>query len=528
MSKPEDPRAKFTRPLQRPGADDASARPGLPARSARVANLPARVEPQPETAPEEAPAAPGGSGLARLLEAVAKMLQPKAAPKEAADAAPAPRAEPAVLTVIVAAMNGDNADGAASQQIFKALELRQTLRVKPLPRPFVLENPLDPQQVAAVVTNTRHAVADENADLLVWGDVSKDGYVLRFAAAAMPDEEKPCQFGPHFRVEVPLNLGEPQLHMLYAATLAAAEPANEMQRAALRRLLPAAIEPLEVLAAKPPVALSMGQQRSVLMTFAHAATACALLSPPSQADIWFEKAATAYLGAEKRLGRADSAHETGLIHKHLAASLTARAERIKEKAQAYLELAVKHWRDAAEHLPRAALPLEWAAAQTRLGVTLHRLDLITGDSELLREALGCLQAAIQVHTRAEAPNRWADIMNSIAQVLEVYGDQLKNPEVLQRAVDACNLVLEVRTRDRTPLAWAATLNTLGSALFLLDRHGGGTTHLIEAARVFEDAAEVFKAHGAKGPAQVAARNLAHVQKLAEERKGRAVIDPDWR
>ncbi|OJX70550.1 hypothetical protein [Magnetospirillum sp. 64-120] len=522
---PEDPRAKFTRPLQRPGADGA-ARPALSPRPGRP-NLPAVLEHQPAAAPEEAPHVQAG-GLARLLEAVAKMLQPKPANKEAAEAQPAPRSEPAVLSVVVAAMNGDNADGAASQQIYKALDLRQTLKVKPLPRPFVLENPLDPAQVAALVTNTRHMVADENADLLVWGDVSKDGYVLRFATANIPDEEKPAQFGPHFKVELPLNLGEAQLHMLYAATLAAAEPANEMQRAALRRLLPQAVEPLELLAAKPPVSLSMGQQRSILLTFAQVCTATALLVPPSQSDAWFDKAANAYLGAEKRLGRNEAAHEVALIHKHLAASLTARAERVKDKAQTHLEQAVKYWREAASHLTRATLPLEWAAAQTRLGVALHRLDLITGDSELLREALGCLQAALQVHTKAEAPGRWADIMNSIAQVLEVYGDQLKNPEVLQRAVDACNLVLEVRSRDRAPLAWAATLNTLGSALFLLDRHGGGTTHLAEAARVFEDAAEVFTAHGAKGPAQVAARNLAHVRKLAEERKGRAVIDPDWR
>jgi len=38
---------------------------------------------------------------------------------------------------------------------------------------------------------------------------------------------------------------------------------------------------------------------------------------------------------------------------------------------------------------------------------------------------------------------------------------------------------------------------------------------------------VFTTHGAKGPAQVAARNLAHVKKLAEDRKARQVIDPDW-
>lgn len=519
MSTPEDPRARFTKPLTRPGA------------SAPTRNLPARIEQQPQTQPEP-PAPediPGGSGgLARLLDAVAKMLHPKPAAKESPDPAPPPRAEPSVFTIIVAAMNGDNPDGAASQQIYKALDLRQTLKVKPLPRPFLLENPQDPAQVNALLINTRHALVDEDADLLVWGDVSKDGYVLRFAGSNPPDEEKPAVFGPQFRLELPLNLGEPQIHMLYAATLAAADPANEMQRAAIRRLLPLSIQPLEALAVKPPVSLSMGQQRSILLTHAHVCTATALAVPPSQADEWFEKAMNAYLAAEKRQGRNDPAWENGLLHKYLAASLTARAERIKDKALTYLQLAVKHWRMAAENLPRATLPQEWAAAQTRLGVALHRLDLLTGDSDLLREALGCLQAALQVHSRAEAPTRWADIMNSIAQVLEVYGEQLKNPEVLQRAIDACHLVLEVRTRDRTPLAWASTLNTLGSALFLMDRHGGGIAHLDEAAKAFEDAHAVFKAHGSKGPAQVAARNLGHVQKLLEERKGRAVIDPDWR
>ena len=493
---------------------------------------PALPVPVPVTAPvadaETEPLAPGSGGaLTRLLEAVAKMLQPKPAEKEA-ESAPPLRTEATVFTIVVAAMTGDSADGAASQAIYKALDARATLRVKPLPRPLVLDDPQEPAQVAALLSSARRCVAEEEADLLVWGDVTKDGYRLRFVGAAPADEEKPAVFGPQFRLELPLALGEAQWHMLYAAVLTAADPANQMQRAAVRRLLPAAVVPLETLAAKPPVALSMGQQRSMLLTYGHVATACALSGPPSQADAWFEKAANAYLAAEKRLARGDPPWEAGLIHKDLAASLTARAERVKDKAGEYLDLAVKHWRAAAGALTRATLPQEWAAAQTRLGVALHRLDLLTGNSELLREALGALQAALQVHSRAEAPQRWADVMNSIAQVLEVYGDQLKNPEVLKRAIDACHLVLEVRTRDRTPLAWASTLNTLGSALFLMDRHGGGVAHLDEAAKAYESALEVFAAHGAKGPAQVATRNLAHVRKLIEERRGRAVIDPDWR
>lgn len=510
MSNPDDPRDKFRKPLTRPHIDVPPS---------KRAELPAVVPSK-----DDAPAQPGG--LARLLDAVAKMLQPK--PAAPAQAPPQVQpAEPPVYTVLVAAMNGDGPDGAASQALFKLLELKPALKVKPLPRQFQLDNLEDTAQAASVITNTRHAVAGENADLLVWGDVVKEGYRLRLAGTALPDDERPGSFGLTTRIEVPLALGEPQLNLLYAAILAAADPTTEVQRAAIRRLLPQAAQPLEALAAKPPVALAMPQQRTLQLVYGHVCANCAMVVAPSQAGEWFQKALAAYQAAEKRVGRTDPAWEQGLIAKHLGALLTAWAERAKDKRQEHLELAVKHWRTAAEVLPKATMPLEWANVQNRLGVALYRLDLLTGDTELLREALGALQAALQIHTRAEAPARWAEIMHNIAQVLEVYGDQLKSPEVLKRAIETCHIVLDARPRERQPLGWAAASNTLGSALFLMDKHGGGINHLEEAVLVLEEALAIFKAYNAKGPAQVAARNLAHVKKLAEDRKGRAVVDP-WR
>lgn len=512
MSNPEDPRNRFRKPLERPGL-----------------NLPARRLGQPAPAPmeEPPPAAPPG-GLARLLDAITKMLQPKP-PSEPKPLQPvAPPADPPIFTVLVAAMNGDSPDGAASQALFKLLDSKPALKVKPLPRPFQLDVLDDPAQVAAAVTNTRHAVAAENADLLVWGDVSKDGYRLRLSGSSIPDEERPAAFGPSTRIELPLKLDEPQINLLYAAILAAAEPATEVQRAGIRRLLPVAAIPLEAMAAKPAVAWTMPQQRTAQLVHGHVCAACALVVPPSQANEWFLKSINAYRAAEKRLNpRVDAPWEAGLLHKHLAAVLTSRGERLKDLSIVSLEEAVREWRAAAENISRAAMPQEWAAVQTRLGTTLYRLDLLTGDTELLREALQALQASQQVYTRTEAPQRWAEIMHTIAQVLEVYGDQLRNPEVLKRAIEACRTVLELRSRERAPLAWAATSNTLGSALFLLDKHGGGVSHLLLAMEVLGQALEVFKTYGAKGPAQVAARNLAHVKKLAEDRKARQIIDPDW-
>ncbi|MDO8605304.1 MAG: hypothetical protein Q7R40_02095 [Phaeospirillum sp.] len=496
----------------------ASRGAGAPAPSAPPTAAPAsRPEParDAQTPPRKSPG---------LLDIIVSLFKPKPASLPA-PVQTATGIEPPAFTVLVAALAGD-ADGAAATFLNQALTARPTLKVKALGKVFQLDNLEDPSLVSSVVTNTRHAVAEEDADLLVWGEFGKDGYRLRLATATT-DDERAAAFGPATRVELPKTFAEPANNLLYAAILSAMDPVSEAQKVALKRQLPAAATAAEALAARPPVQMSMPQQRSVQLVFGHVATAAALVMPAEETAIWFDKAINAYRQAQRRLARTDAGWEAGLIHKHIAATLVAKAERTKELSAPIWEEAITEWRLAVESLPRALMPQEWASSQVRLGGALYRLDLLTGQTELLREALQALQATLQVYSRTETPQRWAEIMHTVAQVLEVYGDQIKNTEVLQRAVDACHSVLEIRTRERGPLAWAATQNTLGGALFLLDRHSEGGTHLAEAETALASALEVFQAHGAKGPAKVAAKNLNHVRKLAETRKTRHGVDPHW-
>ncbi len=495
----------------------------------RGGDLPVPVAAPAVPAPTAAAAAPpphgdaGGNRWAGLLDILTNLLKPK----PVAPPAPVQSAtgvEPPPFTVVVAALGGD-ADGAAATFLNRTLTERPALKVKALGRVFQLDTLEDPSLVSSVVLNTRHAVAEENADLLIWGDVGRDGYRLRLATVNA-DEERTAAFGATTRIELPAEFGEPVANLLFAAILTAIDPASDAQKVAIKRLLPAAATTAEVLASRPPVQMTMPQQRSIQLVFGHVATATALAGPADQMVPWFDKAVNAYRQAQRRLGRTDPSWEAGLLHKHLAAVFAARAERDTEPAPLWEE-AIKEWRSAAEVLPRALMPQEWAAAQVRLGVALYRLDLLTGQTELLREAVQALQAAMQVYSRTETPQRWAEVMHNVAQVLEVYGDQLKSAEVLKRAIDACRAVLDIRTRERGPLAWATTQNTLGSALFMLDRHTNGASHLEEAQEVLAAALEVFQAHGAKGPAKVASKNLSHVRRLIETHKSRKVADPHW-
>jgi hypothetical protein len=503
---PAAPAAAAPAPAPSPAA---SPKPGLP-----VVTMPQPV----------APAAGEGevTKLPRLLDALMRLLQPRptAPPQPSGGVQP----DPSVFTIVVAALAND-VDGSAGAALQRCLAARATLKVKSLSKIFQLDSLEDPGPVAAIQLNTRHAVADEGADLLVWGDMVKEGYRLRLATT-VADDDRAGAFGPATRIELPLDLGEGPANMLYAAVLAAAEAVSETQKAAVRRLLPAAAAAVEALAVRPPVQLSMGQQRTYQMVFGHIAATTAQVLPPEQGGPWFDKAVGAYRQAQRRLNRADPAWENGLLHRHIAAAITARAEREKQPAP-LLEEAAKEWRSASETLTRAIMPQEWATTQVRLGAVLYRLDLLTGQTELLREALQVLQSTLQVYSRTETPQRWAEVMHSVAQVLEVYGDQVKSADVLKRAIDTCHSVLEIRTRERSPLAWASTQNTLGSALFMLDRHTDGGGHLEEAEQALAGALEVFQAHGAKGPAKVAAKNLSHVRKMAESHRGRPIVDPHW-
>ncbi|MFD2234338.1 hypothetical protein [Phaeospirillum tilakii] len=530
------------------GPTGPSSGPSVPAPPAPPASPPAPAVPGAPPKPEpgvwgDAPARPGANALvesaqasssltaasadatrslrASLLDMITGLLKPRSAPSLPVPVV-LPPPEPPLLTVLLAALDGDS-DGTAATQLFQVLTARPQFKVKPLAKLFQLPGFDDPTLVTTVAMNTRHTVVEAEGDLLLWGELTADGYALRLTTPSGEDD----RFGPPTRIELPREIDDTAANLLFAALLAAAEPGGESRRAALRRLLLPAAQAIEPLAQRPPVALTMPQQRSVQVIYGHVAATLSTLVGAEQAGPWADRAVTAYRQAARRLGRTDPAWEGGLLHRAVAGVIAAKADRAKDPAP-LLEESITEWRAAAEAIPRAMMPQDWASIQTRLGAALFRLDLMTGRIELLREALQTLQSTLQVYTRTETPNRWADVMHTLAQVLEVYGDQLRSVEVLERAVEACHQVLEIRTRDRTPLTWASIQNTLGSTLFLLDRHSSeGAGHLAEAEVALMGALEVFQLYRARRPAKVAARNLDHVRRLIESRRNRAVVEPHW-
>lgn len=540
MSEIDDLKAKLAK-MQAKGAGGGASPPAVQPPAGQNAPVPAPV---PATQVPTAPSIPPQAGLypplatlrkgkvkdtetrpasplvllmARMMESMGRLFTPQSPPPDPHAVA---EVKP-VFTVLVAALNNDT-DNAAQNYLMESLAPHLGIKVQSVPRTFALINPEDPTQAGTVLANLRQTIAQENGHVMIWGDWTAEGYRLRFSTAQADDGS----FGLASRLDLPANFLDPVPQLIYAALLASAETLTTPQKEWVKRTLPTTALAAEDLANRPPVQMSMAQQRSVQIFFGHIALAVAALMPPLEVAPWHDKALNAYRSAQKRISRTDPLWETGMIHRHVGTLLNAKADKASDPIPSLKE-SVTEWRQAVDALTRASMPQEWASAQIRLGNALYKLDLATGDSDLLRESLQSLQSALQVYSRTETPQKWAEVMHDVAQVLQVYGDQSKNPEILQRAVDTCDFALQVYSRERTPLSWAAVQNTLGTALFLYDRHKGGNEHLAMAAESLEDALEMFKAHGAKGPARVAERNLSHVRKLAEARKNHKVIDPDW-
>jgi len=423
-----------------------------------------------------------------------------------------------LVQVLVAPLAGDP-EGRLRQHLLQAMTGRAGLAIRAVEGVVALPEPYDGAQLVAAQINARHLLAEHDGDVLVIGGVDPvDGYGLRLATPS--GEESP--FAPANWLGLPAELGAPYGDLLHACLLAAAEPRSEPQRQLISGMLPGLAATVAPLAQKPPMALSPRAQQAVLVTFGHL---CAALAAAGNGAEIYDRAADSYRAAMKRKAAGQPPLESPIIFRHLAAVLTAKAERTDDVQ--VLEDAAAAWRSAIDGIPRGQFPGEWAALNVRLGQVLYRLDLKTGDTNLLKEAIACYQAALQVFTRSTNAARWGEAMYALALALEVYGDQLKSAEVLERAVAACRVVLEVRTREKSGAAWAAAMNTLGSALFLLDKHGRGTDHLDEAMVTLQSAIDAYKALGALKPAAVAEKNLAHVMRLSKARRDRRVADPGW-
>ncbi|MGE4062374.1 MAG: cyclic nucleotide-binding domain-containing protein [Rhodospirillaceae bacterium] len=371
--------------------------------------------------------------------------------------------------------------------------------------------------------DARAWMSDQNADLLIWGNIDPTGrnLELHFTATASSPGERPGRFTALNVLNLPVDFYTDWVPLLRAVTLAAIDPRSFSQGRILRSALPAIAVAARAMGAEPSAALEPAERAAILFCYGNVCAVCAQLEGDRS---WYHGAVDAWRAAIELLGN-DASPMLGQLYQQLGLALQIIAERSNDTDS--LEQAAEAYRRSLMFISRRKQIIDWGLVKYRLGCVLYKLDMAVGDDNALREAIHACQAARQVFDKYTHPIRFSEISNALAQILQVYGDNARSVPILEYAVKSCVSALQVRTPDTAPLQWASIQNTLGSALFLLAKHTGEWEYMRASGDAFRLALAVYKEHGAGRMAIVTERNLQRAEKQIQSSSERRAADPVW-
>ncbi len=364
---------------------------------------------------------------------------------------------------------------------------------------------------------------DQNADMLIWGNVDSTGrnLELHFTATASSPGERPGRFTALNTLTVPVDFYTDWVPLIRAVALAAIDPRTFPQGRILRSALPAIAQSARAMGLDPSAAMEPLERTSILFCFGNVAAVCAQLEGDRS---WYHTAVEAWRSAIDLAGTEQSPL-LGQLYQQLGLVLQIIAERSNDVEA--MEQAADAYRRSLMNISRRKQPADWGIVKYRLGCVLYKIDLAIGDDGALREAIHACQASRQVFNRYTHPIRWSEVSNTLAQILQVYGDNARSIPILEYAVRCCVQSLQVRTPDTAPLQWASIQNTLGSALFLLAKHAGEWEYMRQSSEAFRLALTVYKDHGAARMAIITERNLQRADKQVHASHEQHTNDPVW-
>jgi tetratricopeptide (TPR) repeat protein len=224
--------------------------------------------------------------------------------------------------------------------------------------------------------------------------------------------------------------------------------------------------------------------------------ATALQAMPEEESAFVDEARAAYeavipvlarLGGPAELAEAEM--NLGLCLQHLAG---ARRARITDAIAAY-QRALRTF-DARRY------PVEFALLQSNLATAFLSMPG-TDEKAGLREALAvqCFEEGLKAVNLIEHPAEYAMLQNNLGNALQ----SVSSSHVVEnhvRALAAYDEALRVRTRDARPVEYANTLANKANCLWTLGR-------VDEAKACYEEAREMFAAHGELGKARAVTEAL---------------------
>ena len=424
--------------------------------------------------------------------------------------------EPAAVVVMIADFEGATGHDLTAR-ISQTLKSWQGVDVRLAPKRLKTQSDstfID--KLAEASTLGRTWLAQERADVLVWGEMSgtEGAAFVRFLPAAIDADGKTGTFGLGDALELPTNHSSEYADIISAAAISAAVTVKQADDTAFGSVIAGAVGRISGFVEAPPPGLSPTQAISLMTCLGNC---FASLGRANGEDEHLERAIRIYKLALGACPQRELPIPFALIQNHLAAAFEAMGGR--ETGSEYLEQAAKAYHAVAVSLSFADHPKDWAFAQTRLGMVFYRLAVRRdNDAAHLKASIKALETARTVFTQDDAPDRWAEITNQIGVALMALGSQVAGTEALERSIKAFRSAHEVRFRTKVPLLWAQTANNLGAASIALFRRSKSPALLEEAVRNFEGAREVFLQHRQNRTVAVIEKNLTRARELMGRRR----------
>ena len=196
-----------------------------------------------------------GKGIGRLLENLNFRRL-----KRHIQARDLPPAAGTHFTILITDLAGDE-DGKQTRHVAEALEGQPGLQVRQFGRVLAAKDHGDlAGNLAAAARQGRRWLEQQNADILIWGEVAKADQVLRlrFLSRAVEGDDAAKGYVFDEALELPPEFGVDFGQVLYMTALSAVGPATEMQGQYLVKLLRPAAQKVGRLLENPPRGLLPG------------------------------------------------------------------------------------------------------------------------------------------------------------------------------------------------------------------------------------------------------------------------------
>ncbi len=370
------------------------------------------------------------------------------------------------------------------------------------------------ERLVLVHEEGRKLLEDEDAELLIWGEMEDMGTVARlhFLTVTGTQDGQPGAFGMIDTLDLPVPMPDEAGATVRAVALAALVPvAGGSRKTLAERLVSHLNDAPKVLEKLPPDAPE--ECRVMIENALGNAFATSYKLGAKKA---FNDAMMHYEAAEKLIDPQASPMIWAVVNTHVGLLQETHSKGNRDSES--LLAAIKRYDGIAKTLSRDAHASDWALAHMRRAMAYYKLATVESAQATahLKTSATAFEEALTVYDRNSMPDRWAEVMNHYGVVQMALGGHGRANAVLQQSISTFRKALEVRKRDTQPLLWAQTANNLGAACFALAKQTKEEYLLEEAALYFQGAIQVYrKIRGQKKRVDVITKNLARVQQLLD-------------